>query len=356
MAVAPGLTARRGIYAIFAVIVLVLMVVGALIAVVNNFEFRWEESPILLAIFAFGLLGALVLWRRPGNSMGWVFSAMGLSGTLAAVPQTGAGVALGGLGWFTFFFLTFAVLPMLYPTGETLSRWWRWVLLASIIAFAGFAFLWIFQETLCLEIDASDGEEVCTESIPNPIGIDGIENPENSGPGSILLLSFVIAGVAGLVSLAIRYRRARGVERQQLKWLVLSLAALMSFVFLFDIFLPDWFGFQMPDTLYKAIIAILWLGLPTTAGLAIFRYGLYDIDRVISRTVAFGLVVATLTIAYVAMVAGVGAVVSEFSPSNIDLPMPVLATALVAIAFPSGAAESHQVGRPHGVRKKPDPI
>ena len=329
---APGLTAKRGIYAIFAVIVLVLMVVGALIAVVNNFEFRWEESPILLTIFAFGLLGALVLWRRPGNGMGWVFSAMGLSGTLAAVPQTGAGVALGGLGWFTFFFLTFAVLPMLYPTGETLSRW-RWVLFASVIAYAGFAFLWIFQETLCLEIDVIDGEEVCTESMPNPIGIDGIENPENSGPGSILLLSFVLGGVAGLVSLAIRYRRARGIERQQLKWLLLSLAALMSFVFLFDIFLAEWFGFQLPDSLYKAIIAILWLGLPTTAGLAIFRYGLYDIDRVISRTVAYGLVVATLTIAYVAMVTGVGAVVSEFSPSNVDLPVPVLATALVAIAF-----------------------
>ena len=135
------------------------------------------------------------------------------------------------------------------------------------------------------------------------------------------------------MSLAIRYRRARGIERQQLKWLLLSLAALMSFVFLFDIFLAEWFGIQLPDSLYKAIIAILWLGLPTTAGLAIFRYGLYDIDRVISRTVAYGLVVATLTIAYVAMVTGVGAVVSEFSPSNVDLPVPVLATALVAIAF-----------------------
>ena len=121
---ALGLTARRGIYAISAVVVLVLMVVGTLVAVVNNFEFRWEESPILLTIFAFGLLGALVLWRRPGNAMGWVFSAMGLSGMLAAAaPQAGAGVALGGLGWFTFFFLTFAVLPMLYPTGETLPRW-----------------------------------------------------------------------------------------------------------------------------------------------------------------------------------------------------------------------------------------
>ncbi len=332
MAVAPGLTARRGIYAISAAIVLVLMVVGALFAVVSNFEFQWEESPILLTIFAFGLLGALVLWRRPGNAMGWVFSAMGLSGTLAAAPQTGAGVALGGLGWFTFFFLTFAVLPMLYPTGETLPRW-RWVLLTSIIAYAGFAFLWIFQETLCLEVNVTDGEEVCIESTPNPIGIDGIENPENSGPGSILLLSFLIAGVAGLASLAIRYRRARGIERQQLKWLLLSLAALMGFVFLFDIFLAEWFGFQLPEPLYKAIIAVLWLGLPTTAGLAIFRYGLYDIDRVISRTVAYGLVVATLTIAYVAIVTGVGAVVSEFSPSNVDLPMPVIATALVAIAF-----------------------
>jgi class 3 adenylate cyclase/MFS family permease len=332
--VAPERPARKGVFTISAAIVLVLLIVGGVMAVVTNYDGQWEESPYLLSMLAFGLLGALVLWRRPGNAMGWVFSAMGLSGTLAAAaPQTGAGSVLGGLGWFTFFFLTFAVLPMLYPTGETLSRRWRWVLLASISAYACFAFLWIFQETLCLGIDVVDGEEVCIESMPNPIGVDGIENPEYSGPGSILLVSFLIAGVIGLVSLAIRYRRARGIERQQLKWLLLSLAALMSFVFLIDIILAEWFGFRLPDPLYNAITAVLWLGLPTTAGLAIFRYGLYDIDRVISRTVAYGLVVATLTIAYVAVVAGVGAFVSIFSPSDVEVPMPVIATALVAIAF-----------------------
>ncbi len=333
-AVAMGLAARSAVYAISAAIVFVLVVSGAVIAVVTNYEGQWEETPYLLTMLAFGLLGALVLWRRPGNAMGWVFSAMGLSGTLAAAaPQSAAGSVLGGLGWFTFFFLTFVVLPMLYPSGETLSRRWRWVLTASLAAYGCFAFLWIFQETLCLRIELVDGEEICVEPMPNPIGINGIENPEYSRPGTVLLFSFLVAGVVGLVSLAIRYRRARGVERQQLKWLLLSLAALMSFVFLIDIVLAEWFGFQLPDPLYNAVTAVLWLGLPTTAGLAIFRYGLYDIDRVISRTVAYGLVVATLTVAYFAVVSGVGAVVTAVSPSNLDLPVPVLATALVAIVF-----------------------
>jgi class 3 adenylate cyclase len=329
-----GLTARKSVYAISAGVVFILLVSGAVIAVVTNYEGQWEEAPFLLTMLAFGFLGALVLWRRPGNAMGWVFSAMGLSGTLAAAaPQSGAGSVLGGLGWFTFFFLTFAVLPMLYPSGEPLSRRWRWALLASLVAYTCFAFLWTFQETLCLEIDLVEGEEICIESVPNPIGITGVENPEYSVPGTILLFSFLVSGVAGLVSLAIRYRRARGVERQQLKWLLLSLAALMSFVFLIDIVLGEWFGLQLPDPLYNAITAVLWLGLPTTAGLAIFRYGLYDIDRVISRTVAYGLVVAILTVAYFAVVSGVGAVVSAVSPSDVDLPVPVLATALVAIVF-----------------------
>ena len=191
--------------------------------------------------------------------MGWVFSAMGLSGTLAAAPQSGAGVALGGLGWFTFFFLTFAVLPMLYPTGETLGPRWRWVLFASIIALPVSPPLGLPRD----HVSGNRREPMGGRSASNRCRIrsesTGSKTPKTRGRARSCSSRSSSPVVAGLVSLAIRYRRARGVERQQLKWLVLSLAALMSFVFLFDIFLAEWFGFQLPDTAvhsdYRRLVA-----------------------------------------------------------------------------------------------------
>ena len=167
----------------------------------------------------------------------------------------------------------------------------------------------------------------------NPIGVTGVENPEYSTLGTILSTALILMVVASVVSLIIRYRRSDGVERQQIKWLMLSIGVFVTLLLFVDILLGDLLDWRLPDPIIGLIDGLAWLSLPVSCGLAIFRYGLYDIDRVISRTVAYGLVVATLTVAYVAMVTGVGAVVSEFSPSNVDLPMPVIATALVAIAF-----------------------
>ena len=75
-----GETPQARVYAASAAIVFALVVVGAVIAIVTNFDGEWEESPFMLTMLAFGLLGSLVLWRRPGNAMGWVFSAVGLGG------------------------------------------------------------------------------------------------------------------------------------------------------------------------------------------------------------------------------------------------------------------------------------
>jgi class 3 adenylate cyclase len=294
-----------------------------------------ENAALFLVILAFGLLGALILWRRPGNSVGWVFSALGLSGMFSGAAEDGTilGQLLSGLGWFTFYFLTITVLPMLYPTGKTLSSRWRWLLLAALVAYLCFAFLWIFQARVCTAWDGQAQGPVCVEWSENPIGIEGIENPENSLPGNILFTAFLLTGIAGLVSLVLRYRRGGGVERQQLKWLLFAFATLIAFTVVVDITLVESLGLRFPDTAYSIVSGLVWLGLPTAAGLAIFRYGLYDIDRIISRTVAYGLVAAALTLAYLAVVLGAGALASWVSPSNVNLPLPILATAVVALAF-----------------------
>lgn len=316
-------------YPVAAAVVFALLMIGAVIVVL---DFDRGDAAIFAAILAFGLLGAVILWRRPGNAIGWVFSAMGLSGMIAgASPETGVGELIGGFGWFTFFFLGIGLLPMLYPTGKPVSPRWRWVVLGVIIAYAAFAFLWIFQEEVC---DQWRGDsEVCVAWAPNPIGIEGIQNPEGSVAGAVLFIAFISAGVAGVASLVVRYRRAEGIERQQVKWLLLGLAGLVGAIVVIEVVMFGLFDIEIPELIYDVITGAFWLSLPVAAGLAIFRYGLYDIDRIISRTVAYGIVAVALTLVYIAVVLGIGALAGMVSPAESDLPLPILATALVAIAF-----------------------
>ncbi|MEX0826145.1 MAG: adenylate/guanylate cyclase domain-containing protein [Acidimicrobiia bacterium] len=321
---------RRRLHSIAAVVVFAVAMGGVSLPFFKGELF----GAIWLVMVAFCLLGALVLWRRPGNPIGWVFAGMGVSGLMAGfAPEGGVGELFGGFGWVTFMFLTVAIVPMLFPSGRTLSPRWRRVLYAALGLYACFAFLWIFHDQVCAEW-ASDGED-CVRTVDNPIGIAGIDNPESSLPGAILGVGLLGVVLAGLVSLGIRLRRARGVERQQLKWLLLAIGALVGFIVLVDVVAIDLLGLPVPAAAYSVIEAAVWLGLPAAAGISIFRYGLYDIDRIISRTVAYAILVATLTAAYVAAVVGIGALVDLWGPSpeQLDFNLPVVATALVALAF-----------------------
>ncbi len=327
--------ARRPWSTLAAVVVVLLMVAGVY-GFATSSDLDEDVTTLVLvgtSIICFGLLGALVLWRKPGNKMGWVFSAIGLAGVVVGVEiDNPVGLALRIGTWLPFLALAVGVLPLLFPTGEPLTPRWRWGLNGLVVFIISYPLLALLQEQVCVGWAGPEGE-TCVEWADNPIGVTGVENPEYSTLGTILSTALILMVVASVVSLIIRYRRSDGVERQQIKWLMLSIGVFVTLLLFVDILLGDLLDWRLPDPIIGLIDGLAWLSLPVSCGLAIFRYGLYDIDRVISRTVAYGLVVATLTVAYVAMVTGVGAVVSEFSPSNVDLPMPVIATALVAIAF-----------------------
>lgn len=317
-------------YAIGAAVTFLVAVAGTVYLVVVT---RPSET-IWIVVVAFALLGSLVLWRRPGNATGWVFAGMGISGVGSGVaPEDGFLSLFSGLGWFGFFFLTVAVLPMLFPTGTTLGPRWRWLLRGAFAVFAAFAVLWLLQERIC-EQWAVQGN-ACLSWSDNPIGISGVESPESSVVGGVLLAAMLFAAVVGLVSLGVRLRRARGVERQQLKWLLLALGSLVLFILVVDVVLTEALGLDIPGPVYRAVVGVIWLALPVSAAVAIFRYGLYEIDRIISRAVAYTIAVVVLTGAYVGVVVGVGALVEVWVPSGEDLglPLPVVSTAIVAIAF-----------------------
>jgi hypothetical protein len=244
----------------------------------------------IVFIGAFATVGALLAWKRPKNPIGWLLSAIGLvvavavfSVFLAQFPRT-----LTVANWLGFLYLlgfglcVFVVL--LFPTGELPSRRWRPVAWAAGAGLAGWLLGCAFAPTLI----------TVSPPVRNPIGVTG-------PPGDIFnLMAFVgtglivAAGLAAVLSLAFRYRRAQAVERAQLKWLVYS-AAVIVVALLATIPVA---GTNLQNAIGSGAVALV----PVAIGIAVLRYRLYDIDRVISRTLAYAIVTGLLVGIYAGLV------------------------------------------------------
>jgi hypothetical protein len=120
--------------------------------------------------------------------------------------------------------------------------------------------------------------------VANPIGVASVGNPEHSTVGRVLLDLSGVLVVAAVASLVVRFRRSRGEERLQLKWFTYA-CALLPLVVLDD---------QLPDAAGNLLFAVIVPLLPVAAGVAILRYRLYEIDRLINRTLVYGLVTVLL--------------------------------------------------------------
>jgi signal transduction histidine kinase len=302
-------------------------------AVAGDFE-------TVAAYLVFAILGALIVLRRDGHRMGWLFCAIGLVGlleaaaaayavvTIVVAPELGAGGSTAAWIynwiWVPAEVLVLVFLPLLFPTGRLPSPRWRWVAwpafgaTVSLTLVAAFhrGPLWNFGEL----IDA-----------PNPLGLIEIDAaPSWIAAAAIAVLPVAMAAAA--LSLFIRLRGATGEERRQLQWFVyfgaLAIGAwLLQYVVRFVLGFPfspvlDAFGLVTPLAL---------AGLAASTGLAILRFHLYDVDRVVSRTLAYGGLAAVITALYLAIVVGVGSLVKSASAS--DPLVPIFATAVVALAF-----------------------
>jgi hypothetical protein len=155
--------------------------------------------------------------------------------------------------------------------------------------------------------------------VANPIGVAGLENPEGSRFGAALIGLLLLSGVAAFGSLVLRFRRSRGGERQQLKWFayaggLLPLAGLAEF---------------LPRLVGSLVFTLPIVFLPVAAGIAILRYRLYEIDRLINRTLVYGLLTALLVGIYSGSVLVLG---QAFGTVGKDPPTWVIAAATLAVA------------------------
>jgi hypothetical protein len=272
-----------------------LGVLGILLLLLNN-RFPPPSWEIVLVFVPFLVVGVLIASRRPENPIGWMFCFIGLASIWEFFAQeyahyaqvTQPGALPGGVwmawtqkwtvsGWALMFF---ALLT--FPDGRLPSPRWRplaWV--------AGVVF------TLGVVLFAFEPGRL-QPGVPNPTGIERaagiIELSQN-----ILIPATLGIVLAIATSVIARFRRARGEERQQLKWLAYSAGVLSTMVAL--AFLNGQV-LHRPLPLLEVIVSVVGMvgvaGVPVAIGVAILRYRLYDIDLLINRTIVYGSLTAIL--------------------------------------------------------------
>jgi hypothetical protein len=284
--------------------------------------------PMVLATVGAATAGAVLASRRPRHPVGWLLLAFGLlaqaltsaaegyarygllvrPGTLPAASHLAALASasfIPGLGCIGFILL-------LTPTGSLPSPRWRWFAWLAAAVPAAFVVSWLLGMPQS-EPDSPLG------AVRNPFAIPGLAGPLQVVYGVASPVT-ALTMVAAAGSLVLRFRRARGVERQQLRWLTFAaaLAPLAVLVTAAGI-LTD-----QPTVAGWAIGLYLAL-LPLAIGAAILRYRLYDIDRIISRTLAYALLTLLLGLGYAAVVLGLGQLLGRHSSL-------VVAAATLAVA------------------------
>jgi hypothetical protein len=285
---------------------LLLGAVGVVFGVRNGYsgiELVREVSVGVLLAVTFPLVGALVAARRPGNPLGWIFCLVGLSQglvtagweygtyTLRTAPGTlpGGEVAawFGAWSWALGLDLLITLVLLLFPDGRLLSPRWRpvaWLSAVPVVIICGLwaAAIWPLRGPALLD---PAGAEPSVPGVPQALVAAAFP----------LMLA---CGVASLVSLVLRFRRSRGVERQQLKWFVFAGALTVAGVLATETFTVR------EGSLLEALLGLLALAvvpsIPVAAGIAILRHRLYEIDRIINRTLVYGALTALLAGVYAA--------------------------------------------------------
>jgi hypothetical protein len=307
-----------------------LLVLAVVLLVLNrDLDFR-ALSPHLFVVPGFAVVGLVLAVRRPGHAIGWLFVSMGLVAAVhafafeyAARGYTTAPGSLPAASWMAWLaYWTFllnlpalALLLLLFPDGRVPSPRWRVVPWLLGVAVAGTTVWTMLQPG---PIDLS----VLTTA--NPAGVAALDQPAiqalGNVPGLLAFLTLFVGSVACALAPFVRRRRADPIERQQLKWLALvaggsGLAGATGFVIVGSansaVSIVGWL------LLVVALVGIA-VGIPVAVGLAILRYRLYDIDRLINRTLVYALLTAVLGLGYGGAVLALGQLfggVGERTPS-----------------------------------------
>jgi hypothetical protein len=271
---------------------------------------------IAVPLLVYVTVGAFVASRRPGNLVGWMLCAIGfvlvaegfglayadyalLARAGSALPDSVYMICISqSLVALPALILVFTMLILLFPDGHLPDRSLRavpWVAVGGGTVSA----LWA--------VTAEDA--FGRYSVRNPLHVGGILGDVVDGFGRLGAAALLVSLVVAIIAVFVRLGDAEGVERQRLKWFAYAAAVLLGSIFIglpFVWFLPPWIGFPLGVAVFSAI--------PVAVGVAVLRYRLYDIDRIINRTLVYGALTALLAAGYfVTIVAlqGIGNVVYQ---------------------------------------------
>lgn len=274
------------------------------------------------------VMGGLLVARRPANVVGRLLVAIGASFavSIAAEEYVVVSRATGGLpasdlaAWLSGAFAVAIALvtPLIavFPSGRVASAWLRWPL-----------GLWAVAAVVGVSLRMLVPGEIAA-GIANPWGVEALA----SLVGVDFVLFYVVEAVMVLafVDLVLRWRRSRGVERLQMRWLAMVLA-----VFAFLLVISSALRIPGPsDDVLQVADTVAWLSglgaFPVAIGVAVGRYRLYEVDRLLSRTVAYTLIVAVLAALY----AGGVFVLRGLLPAGTDLAVAASTVAVAALFNP----------------------
>jgi len=287
-----------------AVIALVLLALGSL-GLASQDSPRWLMGLMYLTNLALPTVGALITIRRPGNPIGPILLVAGVSAfawfcssayatyALAIRPDLPGGViALWFAGWTPFPYgdALLWFVPLLYPDGRFLSRRWR-LMGWSIGALATIQLVGVAFGRPVLQFQPGFGT-----SAPNPLAIAGLAPIDvlfNQTLGAALGFGFLAISWAAVV---IRFRRSRGVERLQIKWFFYAVGVvLLAFAVLFPL---SFIGAVIANEVFYFTFTFSFNLIPLSIGVAILRYRLYDIDRLINRTLVYGVTTGAIGLTF----------------------------------------------------------
>jgi hypothetical protein len=294
-----------------------------------------------LAIVTFvpnAVVGTFLVWKRPGNAIGWLLLGAGWglalgSARVEALPGSAPSGQLAASdlvawanawGW-SLFFISAITLASTYPSGHMPSGRGGRLARGMVAAGAALSVLLAIRPTIGISLAGT----TTPIDVPNPLAIFPRATvwalvPEPSMLYALLMILMVVA-VASLVG---RYRAAQGLERLQYRWLVWAIALAASASL-------GWAALVLAFNVDNYALVTVVLGaaigsIPVSVGVAVLRYRLYDIDRIISRTIGWALVTGILVAVFAAGVLGLQAVMAGFTQGET---LAVAASTLVAFAL-----------------------
>jgi hypothetical protein len=284
---------------------------------------------------SFSVVGALITSQRPENLIGWIFLAVGFFYGLLSAGEEYAIYALlrnpgslplgAELSWLAKWIwapglgLILVFLPLLFPNGRPPSRrWWSvaWLggLSIGLICVLASIVLWPERGPALVRPGGYAGE------------VEAWRSAVLGWLWSLVIPMLLLAGFGGVISLLVRFRRARGDERQQIKWFAAAAALTLVWYLVFGQYTRG-----LPEAIVALVSLLILQTIPVATGIAILRYRLYDIDRIINRTLVYGSLTVLLALLYFGSVTVTQALFQTLT-GQVRLPQLVVVASTLIIA------------------------